>query len=377
MDLKLSSIKLPKLPFLKPKESIAVDIGTSSIKILYLKRSGNKYTLVKWGVMPLTENVVELAPQETKITAVARIGEFLAKEKILIKNIVTSISGHQVIVRYVHFPKLSYEELSKTIRFEAEPYIPFDIREVDLSFHILGDVTIDGQKKMETILVAAKKEVVQNRLDIFNELNLRLIIVDIDAFALVNAYELNRDPNTSETVMLINLGSAVTNIAIVENGYSKVVRDIFISGNTFTKIIQKNSACDLKTAEDLKSRYGILVTAEEKEKTLADNKKEYLQVSQSITTVSKDLLVEIHRSIDFYISQNPEGSITRILLSGGSANIKNLDKFLSQELKVPVEIFNPLKNVIGGETVPENIAPQLTIALGLGVRHENDNVAKK
>lgn len=378
MPLDLTALKSlkTKLPFFKPKDSIAIDIGTSSVKIVYLKPSGNRHTLIKWGVLPISEDGTELSPQENRTNAVARIGEFLAKEKILVKNIVTSISGHQVIVRYVRFPKLTYEELRKTIQFEAEPYIPFDIKEVDLSFHILGDVIEDGQKKMDTILVAAKKEIVQNRLDIINELNLRLIIVDIDAFALENVYELNADPNVEETVMLVNIGSAVTNMAIVENGISKVVRDIFISGNSFTKVIQRNMACDLKTAESLKSRYSMLVTAAEKEKTLAENQKEALQVSQAISSVAKDLLAEIHRSIDFYISQNPEHNITRILLCGGSANLKNLDQFLSQELKIPVERFNPLKNVIGGELVPENISPQLAIAIGLAIRRENDMSTK-
>jgi type IV pilus assembly protein PilM len=369
------ALKLSKLPFLKPKESIAVDIGTSAIKILHLKSSGSKYSLVKWGLIPINQEGAELAPQEFQTIVAAGLGEFLAKEKILIKNIVTSISGHQVIVRYVNFPKLTHEELAKTILFEAEPYIPFDIREVDLSFHILGDVMEEGHKKMETILVAAKKELVQSRLELFNSLNLRLVIVDIDAFALTNAYLISQGgEENSGTTMLINIGASVTNISIVEKGKSKVVRDIFISGNTFTKVIQRNVACDIKTAENLKQRYGILVTAEEKEKTLAENQKEFLQVSQALSSSAKDLLTEIHRSVDFYVSQNPEQTINKILISGGSANIKNLDRYLSQELKIPVEIFNPLKNIAGGETVPENIALQMAIAAGLAARKEKDNL---
>jgi type IV pilus assembly protein PilM len=323
-------------------------------------------------VIPLSETGNEVPPPERKNVTEMRLAEFFAKEKIITKNVTGSISGNQVIVRYVRFPKLSREELNKTIQFEAEPYIPFDIREVNLSYHILGEVVEEGQKKMEAILVAAKKDVVQARLDIFNDLNLRAVVVDIDGFALANAYEISADPSVAETVLLINIGHSVTNMAIVENHVPRVVRDVFISGNSFTKAIQKNVGCDVKAAEDMKSRYCLLVTAEEKEKTLAENQKEALQVSNAVAPVAKELLLEIQKSIDFYISQNPERSVHRVLLSGGSADLKNLDKYLHQELRLPVEILNPLKNIAGGESVPQTVAPQLAIAVGLAVRHEND-----
>jgi len=228
------ALKLSKLPFLKPKDSIAVDIGTSSVKIVYLKNAGQKYTVVKWGILPLIlSETIESTPEERKSAIVAAIGEFFAREKIVLKNMVTSVSGHQVIVRYVRFPKLTHDELAKTIVFEAEPYIPFDIKEVDVGFHIMGDVVEEGQKKMETILVAAKKEAVQSRLDVFNELGLRLVMVDVDAFALQNAYLASIDPLTEDVVMLVNIGSMITNIAIVEKTISKVVRDIFIAGSVY------------------------------------------------------------------------------------------------------------------------------------------------
>lgn len=364
-------IKLPKLPFLKSKDALAVDIGTYSIKIAQLKSTGNRNALLKWGIIPIIDNSCDISPQERKNIAVSRLAEFLAKEKILTKNIITSVSGNQVIVRYVRFPKLSHDELLKTLRFEAEPYIPFDINEVDLGFHILQDVIEEGQKKMETILVAAKKDVLQSKLEILNELDLRTVVVDLDAFAVQNAYEINNE-NTTDTIVFINIGASVSNISIVEQNIPRVVRDIYISGNSFTKAIQRNLSCDFKTAEDLKTRYSILVTAEEKERTLAENQKEALQVSNAVISVLKDLLGEIHRSIDFYISQNPERSIQKIVLSGGSANLKNFDRYLNQELKIPVEIFNPLQQISNSETIPESIAPCLAVAIGLATRREND-----
>ncbi|HBU69174.1 MAG TPA: hypothetical protein DEE98_02200 [Elusimicrobia bacterium] len=376
MAISLPNIKLPEISFLKSKEAIAVDLGSSSIKVVQLKQTAGKYSLVKWGVIPISDGAAELSPQDKKSISAARLGEFLAREKILTKNIVGSVSGNQVIVRYVRFPKLSREELNKTIQFEAEPYIPFDIRDVNLGFHIIGEVVEEGQKKMETILVAAKKDVAQTRLDVFDELNLRPVVIDVDVFALQNAYELNCDPAVTETAVLVNIGASVTNLAIVENNIPKVVRDVFISGNSFTKAIQRNLACDMKTAEEMKYKHTLLVTAEEKEKTLSNNQKEAIQFSSAVVPVARDLLSEIHKSIDFYISQNPERTVNKIYITGGSSYLKNLNKYLELELKIPVEIFNPLKNIAGGENVPANLASFLSIAIGLAVRFEND-VPKK
>jgi type IV pilus assembly protein PilM len=370
------AIKLSMLTFIKNKDSFALDFGTSSIKFLYLKKNGTRYAIAKWGLVPVGESGAELSPEDRKNIAVARVAEFIAKEKISTKNVISSVSGNQVIVRYVHLPKLSREELAKTIQFEAEPYIPFDIREVDISFHVIGEIVEEGQKKMDTILVAAKKELIQSRLDILNDLNLRPIVVDVDAFALQNAFELSGATAENETVLLVNIGSSVTNMAIIEHGIARVVRDVYISGSSFSKAVQRSLTVDAKTAEDLKTRYAILVTAEEKEKTLAENQKEALQVSSALTPVAKDLLAEIQRSIDFYISQNPERAIHRVFITGGSANLKNLDQFLHQELKLPVEIFNPLKGFSGGDAVPPEIAVQFAVAAGLGARYEND-VPKK
>jgi len=172
--------------------------------------------------------------------------------------------------------------------------------------------------------------------------------------------------------MIINIGASTTNICIVENNVPRVVRDIFIAGNAYSKAIQRAVGCDYKTAEELKARYSILVTSEEKERTLAENHKEALQLSNAVTPVTKDLLGEIQRSLDFYISQNTERSVNRVLLCGGGAMLKGLDQYLHTELRIPVEIFNPAAKLVGGELVPDNVACQLATAIGLAARREND-----
>jgi type IV pilus assembly protein PilM len=372
MDITFSALKQLQIPFLKPRDTFAVDIGTASVKVLYLKKSGAHYDLHAWGILPISDAGADLSPQDRKNYVVARLAEFIAKEKITTKNVIGSVSGNQVVVRYVKFLKRSREALLKTIHFEAEPYIPFDINEVDLGFHIIGDIVEDGQKKMDAILVAAKKEVGQSRLDIFSDLNLRPVIMDVDAFALVNAYEISVDPTIVETVLLVNIGSSVTNLALIEKHIPRVVRDIFIAGNTFTKSIQKSISCDTQAAEEMKTRYSMLVTAEEKERTLAENQKESIQVSTALTAVARELVQEIQKSIDFYAGQNPEKVVNRILLCGGTSSLKNLDNYLLQELKIPVSIFNPVASFAGGTAIKAEDAARLAVVVGLAIRHEND-----
>lgn len=372
MAIKLPNFKIPNLSFLRGKELVGIDIGSHAIKVVQLKGSHKKWQLFKWGISTIESDGKELSPQESTESQASALKALLSKEGITSKNAAVSVSGNSVIVRYVKFPKLSQQELEKTIQYEAEPYIPFDIRDVNIGFHILGDITEDGQKKMETILVAAKKDIVQARMDVLTMAGLKPLIIDVDAFAVENAYAQSLTGDEHETVLFINLGASVTNMSIIENGVSKVVRDVFVAGNSFTRAIQKNLQCDIGEAENLKSKYGLLVTAEEKEQALSEDRKEALQISTLIGPVARDLLGEVQRSLDFYLSQGSDRAVNKVLLSGGSSRISNLGKYFSQELRLPVEVFNPLSTISGGEKVPSESTQVLTVAVGIATRRTGD-----
>jgi len=360
------------------KNILGIDIGSFNIKIVQLKNTKeNKWLLVNWGLIPLPDEVFspELNEEDKKRIIASLIKSYINERKIKTKNVAVSVSGSSVIVRFVKFPKITKEELSKSIQFEAEPYIPFDIKEVNLSFFILDEEIVEeGQKKTEVVLIAAKKDIIKDRIDIIEYAGLRPLIIDVDAFALEASYELIRDPQNPETVIIINIGASVTNINIIENNVSRIVRDILYGGNTFNRALQKNLGCDLKTSEELKKRYGLIFTPEDKEKALAENNKEALQISNILVPVSRDLLSEIHKSIDFYYSQKGEQqTISRAIISGGGACMKNIDKFFSQELKLPVDIFNPFEKIEGSNIIePRQYLPFFSIATGLATRKYKD-----
>ncbi|MFA6029927.1 MAG: type IV pilus assembly protein PilM [Elusimicrobiota bacterium] len=369
IDLKKLKDKLGSL-FMGPQEILGVDIGSYSIKVVYLKNEGGAYRLKAWGHLPI-ETKPDASPDDRKQQTVNTLRAFLIQKGLPVHHAATAISGNSVIVRYVKFPLLTKNELKATLATEAEPFIPFDIKDVQLSFHILSEVMEEGQKRMETVLVAAKKDAVQARVEVLEAVGLRPAIIDVDSFALENVHERGEHAAGGSTLYL-NIGHTVTNLSIIEGNVTRVVRDIFISGSTFTKAVVKALQCDLAKAEEAKKSHGLLLEQEEKEKALAEGNKDALAVSQAVAATMKDLVAEVHRSVDFYLSQGPERSVSRIVLSGGTARMKNLSKYLTAELKVPVSLLDPFASLGQPADIPPDLLPTFGVAVGLGLRRNRD-----
>lgn len=371
LKAKFKGLKALGVLFLGPKDVIGVDVGAYAVKVVLLDEEGGVPHLKAWGYLPLSSKG-EVSPDEKKIAVTNALRGFLIEKGVRIKESATALSGNAVIVRYVKFPRLTKSELSATLATEAEPFIPFDINEVQLGFHILSEIIEDGQKKMETVLVAAKKELVAARLEILQGAGLTPTIIDVDSFALENVHERSTGAKDGAAALFLNIGHMVTNLSIIENGVTRVVRDVFISGQTATKAVAKAFQCDAMKAEELKRQHGIIIDPGEKEKALAEGNRDALGVSQACAQFARDLVSEVHRSVDFYLSQGPDRSIGRIVLSGGSAGLKNLSRHLAQELKVPVEVLDPFASLTGAETVPEEQRPAFAVAVGLALRRNKD-----
>lgn len=359
-------------PLLGSSELLAVDIGSHAIKVLGLKPEKGGLVVSLWGHIPL-DPAGEATPEEKKKRAGKLLKDFLSSKKASGRRAATSVSGNAVIVRYVKLPFLSKTELAKVLPTEAEPFIPFDIKEVQLSCHILGETTEEGQKKIDAVLVAAKRELIQERLDILLGAGLSPVIIDVDSFAIENVHEkISAAQESPGAVLYLNIGHQVTNLSIVEGGLTRVVRDIFISGNTFTKAVQKALQCDPAKAEAAKKAHGLFATPEEKEKALQEGDREALAVSQALIAVVRDMVAEVHRSVDFYLSQGAERSIAQVSLCGGTANLKNLNLHLTAELKVPVQVINPLSFVHAPPEIPDDSISNFTVVAGLALRKMKD-----
>ena len=211
---------------------IGLDIGSFSVKVVLLKERGGRLVLVDFAVADLGEEPIEsLEPEQRNTITQNLIKQLLTTAGLKSKDVAISLSGDQVIVRYIKLPYMTKEELKGVIRFEAEQYIPFSMDQVVLDFCILGEVTEEGQKKIEVLLVAIKEEVVNQYIKLLRDIGLSISLIDIDSMSLHNALECNYDRIEGETVAIINMGARFTNLNIVEDGITRFSRDIYSRGS--------------------------------------------------------------------------------------------------------------------------------------------------
>jgi len=346
------------------KPLVGLDVGTSAVKVVQLQLAHRGAKLLALGVAPLPpEAIVEGTVMDAHVVVEA-IREAITASKIKFKDVVTAIPSRAIIMKTIRLPQMSYEELSESIVWEAEQYIPFPIEDVVLDFQVVspGDTTT---KQMEVLLIAAKKDKVNSHLNLIHDAGLNPVILDVDVFAFSNCYELNAEQAAGEEpIGFIEIGAGLTNISVVKKGIPQFTRGLSLGGSYFTKAIQKAFNLNFDQAEKLKK---------------GGDGKEFgeLDILPVMNSILDDLLSEIQRSIEHYRTTIGEFGIAKVVLSGGSSKIPNIDRIFSDKLGVPVEIFNPLRKVEINPRLfnPEQLremAPMLTVGIGLATRKVGD-----
>jgi type IV pilus assembly protein PilM len=287
-----------------------------------------------------------------------------AQQKVKAKDVAIGVRGHSVIIKKISMPRMSQEELDESIQWEAEQYIPFDVKDVNLDTQILTPEA-DAAGQMDVLLVAAKKDMINDYTSVCAEAGLTATVVDVDAFAVQNAYEANYEAG-GDTVVLINVGAAVANINILARGNTTFTRDITMGGNAFTEEIQKQLNISYDEAEALK------VGGQGETDAVVPQ-----EVERVIQGVAEQLAGEIQRSLDFYAATAADSRIARVYLSGGTARIPALFKVLEARAGVPVEILNPFKNIeVDNRRFDPAVilaaAPSVAVGVGLALRRPGD-----
>jgi type IV pilus assembly protein PilM len=346
----------------KSKEVVGVDIGTHSIKVVELSWSGKSIQLQSFGIAPVPLQAIVDGAILDKGAIVEVLQGLLREHKVKRKQAAMGLSGHSVIVKKISLPEMSDAELEESIHWEAEQYIPFDIDDVNLDFQIIeGEAAEEG--KMDVLLVAAKKDKIDDYTDLLIQVGLQPTVVDLDAFALQNSWEINYEVVPGRNVALVNIGAGFTNIGVLRNGMTSFTRDISIGGNHYTDALQKEFGMSAEQAERVKTGQEAATDPE--------------AVRRVMETVSENIAVEIQRSFDFFKATTADQEIHQILLSGGSARVRQLDVFLNQRLKIETQINNPLQNIkinprkFDPELLKEN-APAAAVAVGLALRKAGD-----
>ena len=349
----------------KSKLALGLDIGSSSVKLVQLKEKKGGYALQAFGVSRLPPETIVDGALMNSAAVVQAIQELLAEHKVKARDVAIGVRGHSVIIKKISLPRMSQDELDESIQWEAEQYIPFDVKDVNIDTQILTPAA-DAAGQMDVLLVAAKKDMINDYTSVCAEAGLQAAVVDVDAFAVQNAFETSYDLAAGETVVLINVGASVSNINILAGGTTTFTRDVTLGGNTFTEEIQKQLNISYDEAEALK------VGGQGETDAVVPQ-----EVERVIQGVAEQLAGEIQRSLDFYAATAADNRIARVYLSGGTARIPALFKLIEQRAGVPVEVLNPFKSI---EIDHKKFDPMLltqsaasaAVAVGLALRRAGD-----
>ena len=345
----------------RKKQVVGCDVGSSSIKIVELKPLKNdEFQLLHAAIANLSpEAIVDGAIMDSSLVVEA-LSRLIADNNIRNPNFGGSLSGHSVIIKKIQLPAMTEAELAESIQWEAEQYIPFDINDVNLDYVVLEAPSADT---MDILLVAVKKDRIADYTSVVVQAGKEPVLVDVDVFALQNAFEANYSVD-HEAVALVNIGASVMNINVLNEGASIFWRDVAFGGNQYTEAIQRELNLPREDAERLK---------------LGDTVGEHSlqQVMGVLNSVSEDLAAELQKTFDFFVATSSVDRLDRVVLGGGSAMVLNLDQILKDRFQVDVEVMNPFRNIRYSESDfdPEWInrhAPAMAVAVGLAVRTVGD-----
>lgn len=355
-DLDFSSMFSPQ------RQLLGLDIGSSSIKLVQIKEHRGRHTLQKFGVKELEPEVIVDGTVMDEGRVVSAIKELLAEHHVKLKQVAISISGHAVIIKKISLPPMPDEELDGQVKLAAEQYIPFDINEVNLDFHVLPpSENAEEQGEMSIVLVAAKKDKINELTELVKAAGLTPVVMDVDAFAIENMYGVTNPASQDDTTTLVNIGASVMNVNIVRGGVSLFTRDIPLGGNRYSEAVQREMGVSFEEAEQLK-------------KSDRDDDQSLAAVMES---VNAEVASEIARTIDYFKTTSSDGDITRVLLCGGGAKVKGLAQQLHDRMHVEVEIANPFSEIDTSmcNVDPDRLAemgPLAAVGVGLALRTVGD-----
>jgi type IV pilus assembly protein PilM len=353
--------------FSKSKNLVGLDIGSSAVKLVELKeKKAGQYELVKIGLEPLSpEAIVDGSIMDSSMV-VDTIQRLNASQGVKNSNYATSLSGHSVIIKKISLPAMSNEELAESIQWEAEQYIPFDINDVNLDYVPLSTPS-GGGGNIDVILVAVKKEKINDYTSVISQAGKVPMLVDVDAFAVQNAFEANYSVGEDRVRALVNIGASVTNVNVISGTTSLFWRDVTFGGNQYTDAIQRELNLSFAQAEALK-------------RGEASGEHNIQQIVPILNSVSEDFAGELRKTLDFFTATSGAERVDAIVLSGGGSGVMNLESILRDKFGMSVEIMNPFKNITlnekKGNFNPEwiaEVAPSMAVAVGLAIRRLGDS----
>ncbi len=349
--------------FRKDKTLLGLNVGSCYIKLVELKGSGTVYSLNNFGMAALPADAIVDGTIMDMSAIVSAIVNLTTNLKIKKKRICTSISGHSVIIKKITLPLMDENTIEETIHQEATQHIPYDINDVNLDFQILGPNQTDP-KNMDVVLVAVKKDTINDYLLLIEDAGFVPVVVDVDTFALENSYEYNYEEEGEKIVALVDIGANLTCITILDDGVTCFSRNITSGSRLITEQLQKKFSLNYENAELLKMGCAN------------SSKIDGATALSAIHEAAFSIINEIGKAIDFFHnSAMAEGRVEKIILSGGGAKTPNIAQLINQNTAIETELNDPFRNIMISEKqfdleYIKSIAPIAAVATGLALRND-------
>jgi type IV pilus assembly protein PilM len=340
------------------KNLVGVDIGSSSVKAVELQGKAGNLQLVSLGYENLQSDsivdgqIMELNDVSNVITNIFR------EHQIKTDRVAAGVSGHSVIVKNIVVPQMSADELEESIEWHAEEHIPFDISDVSLDYQVTGS----SPDALHVLMAACKRDKIANVKQVIQLAGKQPAVIDVDAFALQNCYEVNYQPQPGQIVALLNIGAATMNINILNGTKSVFTRDVSVGGGQYTGLLQKELDLNFEQAEAVK-------------RGMPPEGVDVKGIEPILESVSEILAMEISKTMDFYRATADEGesAVQKILISGGGSKLNGLQEYLANRFEIPVEVLNPFLQikVDARRFDPDymrEVVPEMAIAVGLALR---------
>ena len=354
--LQLSQLLQPKKPPI-----VGLDISTTAVKLLELSKSGDKYRVESYAVEPLPPNSVV----EKNIADVEGVGEAIKRavkrSGTKAKHAAAAVAGSAVITKVISMPaSLSEDDMESQIELEADQYIPYPLEEVNLDFEIMGPSEDDPEERVDVLLAASRSENVDVRVDVIDIAGLTAEVVDVEAYAMENAFSLIAqqmpDKGVDKTIAVMDIGATMTTLNVMHDLKTIYTREQVFGGKQLTEEIQRRYGLSYEEAGMAKRQGG-----------LPDN-----YGPEVLEPFKEAMSQQVSRSLQFFFSSSQFNSVDHIVLAGGSASIEGIDELIQDKLAIPTSIANPFTNMsvasrIKGQVL-NNDAPALMIACGLALR---------
>jgi type IV pilus assembly protein PilM len=340
--------------FSRKKGSIGLDVGSGFVKVVEVDHSGDQPEVARVAMRPLQPDAIvegEIMDHGLVSETVSGLFQDMGYKGC---NVITAVGGHDVIIKKIEMDRMKESDAREVIRWEAEQHVPFDIKSVELDFQILNPA--DKGLRMEVLLVAAKRELVDNKVGLLVDAGLNPAMIDVDAFALHNAFEFNYPAAMQGIVALVNIGHETTNVNILENGVPILTRDIPFGSRKMRESLQRERGLTAEQAEDV-----------------VQGRERFLDLASFVESSADEVAVGIERASAFLMTRQSGEGLGQVYLSGGGSRIPGMVAALGHRMNVETHLVNPFERIpvrpdAGPDVNLEEAAPMLLLSLGLALR---------